>query len=124
MMNHEPNTDILFRKSEFLHYIMIKAAQDGAKMTENTLLHALLHTDWISWILHFLIFVILCRWSGIRWQWALIIVFAIEIWETVDWSLARPWRWWMRFDTYADIVSGCLGIWAGERMKRSGMRRS
>ncbi|MBN2200694.1 hypothetical protein JW777_01940 [bacterium] len=93
-------------------------------MAENALLHALLYTHWISWIMHFLIFLILCRWSGIRWQWALIIVFAIEVWETADWSPARPWKWWTRFDTWADIAAGCLGIWAGERMKRRGMRPS
>jgi hypothetical protein len=87
-------------------------------MVQNSLLKAVLYADWISWILHILMFLILSRWSGIKWPWALILVFSIEIWETADWSAAQPWRWWVRPDTYLDILSGSIGIWIAERIKR------
>ena len=70
----------------------------------------MLHTDWISWILHFFIFFVLYKWSGLKWQWALILIFGIELWETVDWALDNPVRWWVRFDTWADIAAGGLGM--------------
>jgi hypothetical protein len=91
-------------------------------MDQNSLLKAILYTDWISWIIHILLFFILSRWSGIKWFWALILVFSIEIWETADWSPAHPLQWWIRLDTYMDILSGSLGIWIAERIKRSGRR--
>jgi hypothetical protein len=89
-----------------------------APMVQTPLLKTILHTDWISWIIHFFMFLILARWSGIKWVWALILVLSIEIWEMADWSLARPLHWWMRLDTTMDIISGCLGIWIAERLKR------
>jgi hypothetical protein len=92
-------------------------------MDRQGLAYALLHTEWISWIIHFVMFLVLSRWSGIKWRWAVLIVLAIEVWETADWSPDRPWRWWMRFDTHADIVCGCLGIWAGEALKRTASGR-
>jgi hypothetical protein len=92
--------------------------ETGVPMDFNSYLKAILHTDWISWIIHMFMFLILSRWSGIKWIWALILVLSIEIWETADWSLARPLQWWMRLDTYMDILSGGLGIWIAERLKR------
>jgi hypothetical protein len=89
-------------------------------MVQNSVLKAFLYTEWISWIIHFFIFFILARWSGIKWIWALILVLSIEVWETADWSLAHPLKWWMKVDTYMDILSGGLGIWIAERLKRSG----
>lgn len=79
----------------------------------------ILHTEWISWILHFLIFYTLTRWSGIKWQWALVLVFGIEIWETADWSLKDPVRWWVRLDTWMDIGTGCLAIGVAWLQKRA-----
>ena len=93
-------------------------------MDQNPLLKAFLYTEWISWITHFLVFFILSRWSGIKWKWAVILVLSIEVWETADWSLAHPWQWWVRPDTYLDIATGCLGIWIAERSKRSGRKAS
>jgi hypothetical protein len=81
-------------------------------------LKSLLYTEWISWFIHFTMFFILARWSGIKWYWAIILVFAIEIWETADWALNDPLRWWKKPDTYMDIISGCLAIWLAERAKR------
>lgn len=78
-------------------------------------IHYILHADWISWIFHFVIFYTLARWSGIKWQWALILVFSIEIWETADWSLKNPLYWWTRADTWLDMATGSLGIWLGHR---------
>jgi hypothetical protein len=94
-----------------------------APMVQTPLLKTILHTDWISWIIHFFMFLVLARWSGIKWIWAFILVLSIEVWETADWSLARPLQWWMRLDTYLDILSGSLGIWIAERMKRSRRRQ-
>jgi hypothetical protein len=78
-------------------------------------LKSLLYIDWISWILHFFIFFVLSRWSGIKWQWALMLVFGIEVWETADWAIENPIRWWIRLDTWLDILAGCAGIWIGLR---------
>jgi hypothetical protein len=85
---------------------------------QSTLLKAVLYTDWISWILHLILFFIFSRWSGIKWQWAVMLVFAIEVWETADWSLDDPLRWWARLDTILDILSGGLGIAIAEWAKR------
>lgn len=78
----------------------------------------ILYTEWISWFIHFFIFLILSRWSGIKWVWAVILVFAIEVWETVDWSLLNPLAWWTRLDTIMDLIVGCLEVLVGERIKR------
>jgi hypothetical protein len=87
-------------------------------MDHTIIVRTLLSSDWISWIIHFVIFFIFVRWSGIKWPWALILVLAIEVWETADWSLKDPLHWWTRLDTYLDIVSGGLGIGIAERVKR------
>jgi hypothetical protein len=79
-------------------------------MDYHALLKTLLYTEWISWIIHLAMFYVLARFSGIKWQWALILVFAIEVWETADWSLAHPLAWWVRLDTWMDIIAGSLGI--------------
>jgi len=92
-------------------------------MDQVPFLKALLHTEWISWFIHFILFFILSRWSGIKWFWAFILVLAIEVWETADWALANPIRWWVKLDTYMDILSGCLAIWAAERAKRKAGKR-
>lgn len=89
-------------------------------MVQNPLLKAILYTEWISWIIHFCLFFILARWSGIKWIWALILVLSIEMWETADWSRSQPLRWWTKAATWMDILSGSLGIWIVERAKRSG----
>ncbi|MDZ7293963.1 MAG: hypothetical protein ONB14_00915 [candidate division KSB1 bacterium] len=83
-----------------------------------SLLRVFLHTEWISWFIHFLIFFVLMRWSGIKRAWAIILVFAIEVWEMLDWSLTAPLKWWMRLDTHLDIVLGLLGIWTAEWAKK------
>jgi len=87
-------------------------------MTFFIFVKTLLHTDWISWILHFVIFYGLSRWSGIKWQWALVLIFGIEIWETADWALRDPVRWWVRLDTWMDIITGCLAVGIAEWEKR------
>ncbi len=74
------------------------------------LIKTILHTDWTSWILHFLIFYTLVRWSGIKPGWALLLVLGIEVWETSDWALDDPLSWWVRPDTWIDILTGILGI--------------
>lgn len=66
--------------------------------------------EWVSWILHFLMFWVLVRFSGIRYGWALIIVFGIEVWEAVDWSPDHLIVWFYHFDTWMDIICGVLGI--------------
>ena len=81
------------------------------------LIKTILYTDWMSWILHFFLFYPLARWSGIKWQWAVFLVFGIEIWETADWALNDPISWWGRLDTLLDLLSGCLAIAAAEWRK-------
>lgn len=82
------------------------------------LLKTLLYTDWISWFMHFGIFFVLSRWSGLKWQWALILIFGIEVWEIVDWALQDPMVWWMRLDTWMDVLSGSAGVGVAEWEKR------
>jgi hypothetical protein len=74
------------------------------------LIRTILYTDWVSWLLHVMLFYPLARWSGIKWQWAVFLVFGIEIWETADWALNDPLGWWTRLDTIMDILSGCLAV--------------
>lgn len=81
-------------------------------------INTILHTDWISWILHFVIFVILYRWSGLKWQWAILLILSIEIWETADWALDDPVRWWVRLDTWMDIGTGLAGMGCAALFKR------
>jgi hypothetical protein len=82
-------------------------------------MNLILHSEPISWIIHFLIFVVLARFSGIKWQWAIMLVLGIEVWEMLDWSLNNPMYWWSKFDTWADIVVGLIGIWIGTKLKGS-----
>jgi len=70
----------------------------------------ILRNEEISWILHFIIFYILSKWSGIKWQWAIILVFCIEFWEMIDWSITNPLAWWFKLDTWFDILSGVVAI--------------
>ncbi|PIZ78872.1 MAG: hypothetical protein CO041_04175 [Candidatus Pacebacteria bacterium CG_4_9_14_0_2_um_filter_40_15] len=71
-----------------------------------------LHNEIISWIVHFVIFFTLARWSGIKWQWAVSLTFGIEIWQMIDFSLLDPLAWWFKIDTWMDILFGWLGIYA------------
>ena len=75
------------------------------------LAHWILHTHWISWVLHFTGFFLFMRFSGIKPVWAIGFVFGIEIWEMLDWSLRDPMKWWRMPDTYIDIAAGLLGIY-------------
>lgn len=88
-----------------------------------TYLKVFLHTEWISWFIHFIMFFVLMRWSGIKRAWAIILVFAIEVWETLDWSLGKPLLWWSRSDTYLDIATGLLGIFTAECAKKVSRRQ-
>ncbi|HPG41979.1 MAG TPA: hypothetical protein PLP19_17090 [bacterium] len=87
-------------------------------MDQIPFIKTLLYTEWISWVIHFAMFFILARWSGIKWTWAILLVFAIEIWETADWALQDPLRWWKKPDTYIDILTGCLAIWLAVWLKK------
>lgn len=78
--------------------------------------HTILHTHWISWIMHFFGFLIFMRFSGIKPAWAVGLVFGIEIWEMLDWSLQDPIRWWRMPDTWIDIAAGLLGIYLGMKL--------
>jgi hypothetical protein len=64
-------------------------------------------------------FFVLARWSGIRWAWALALVFAVEVWETADWSPARPLDWWRKADTWMNILFGALAVVSAEWMRRT-----
>ncbi|MBN2030289.1 hypothetical protein JW824_08600 [bacterium] len=56
------------------------------------IIHYILHTHWISWVMHVIGFLLLVRYSGIKIEWAVGFVFGIEIWEMLDWSLQDPIR--------------------------------
>lgn len=73
-----------------------------------------LHSEVISWIIHFVIFFILARWSGIKVWWAFGLTFGIEIWEMIDWSLGDPLHWWLMPDTWFDLLFGWIGIYASK----------
>jgi hypothetical protein len=77
----------------------------------------LLYTVWISWLIHFVIFYVLSKWSGIKWQWAIILVFGIEVWEMFDWSRHDLIAWWLRVDTVIDLIFGLSGVYLGNRDK-------
>jgi len=70
-----------------------------------------LHNEVISWVIHFTIFFILSRWSGVKVWWAIGLTFGIEIWEMMGWSLADPLAWWFKPDTWMDLIFGWLGIY-------------
>jgi hypothetical protein len=60
--------------------------------------------------MHALGFFVLMRYSGVKLSWAVLLVFGVEIWEMLDWSIKDPLRWWRMPDTYLDIVAGLFGI--------------
>lgn len=72
--------------------------------------------DIISWIIHFVIFFVLARWSGIKVWWAVGLTFGIEMWEMLDWSLDDPLAWWGMLDTWMDILFGCIGIYIAKKL--------
>lgn len=77
-----------------------------------------LYSHIASWIIHFIIFLILQKFSGIKWQWALIIVFGIEVWEMLNWSIDDPLAWFATLDTWMDIFAGSFGIVIAYNMNR------
>ena len=68
------------------------------------------HNMYVSWIIHFCIFFALQKWSGIKWQWALVLIFGIEVWEMLDWSYFNMLAWWTKLDTWVDISFGLVGL--------------
>ncbi len=76
----------------------------------NGIIHYLLYTQWVSWFIHFIGFFIFMRFSGVKLTWAILLVFGVEIWEMLDWSINDPLRWWRMPDTYLDIFAGLCGI--------------
>ncbi len=76
----------------------------------NPVIHYILYTHWVSWIMHFTGFFIFMRFSGIKLAWAIMLVIGVEIWEMFDWSIKNPLRWWTMSDTYIDIFAGLCGI--------------
>lgn len=75
-------------------------------------------TDPGSWVGHFLIFLILQRFSGIKWYWSIVLILGLEIWEILDWSRSCPLCWFAKGDTWADIGAGGLGIIIAEWTKK------
>ncbi|HDQ44560.1 MAG TPA: hypothetical protein ENN17_03545 [bacterium] len=63
--------------------------------------------------MHLIGFFLIVRFSGIKTAWAVGFVFAIEIWQMLDWSLKDPLRWWRMPDTYIDVAAGILGVILG-----------
>ena len=76
----------------------------------NPIIHYILYTHWISWLMHFIGFFIFMRFSGVKLTWAILLVFGVEIWEMFDWSIKNPLRWWQMTDTYLDIFAGLSGV--------------
>jgi len=72
-------------------------------------------SDWKSWIIHFGMFFVLMRWSGIKWQWAAGLVLGIEVWECSDWANLDFAYWFGKLDTWLDIAAGALGIWLAKK---------
>jgi len=71
-----------------------------------------LHKDWVSWIEHFLVFFILMKWSGIKWQWAVAIIIGIELDQAVSYT-TDIYSWFLHTDTIMDILFGAFGIFVG-----------
>jgi len=66
--------------------------------------------DWVSWIVHFAMFLVLVKWSGIKWQWAIVLITCIEVWECSDWAKLDFIYWFTKFDTWADMAAGALAV--------------
>jgi hypothetical protein len=67
-------------------------------------------TDWQSWLIHFAIFLMLGKWSGLKWQWALVLIVGIEVWECSDWAKLDFAYWLGKLDTWLDMFAGALAV--------------
>ena len=63
-----------------------------------------------SWIIHFVEFFILAKWSGIHTSWVFAFILFVELWEAVDWSWPNIWNWFKRWDTWVDMLVGAVAV--------------
>ena len=68
----------------------------------------------VTWVFHFALFFVLCRWAGLKTWWAVGLAIGIEIDQMWIFSRGDPLAWWMQVDTWMDLLFGYLGIYSSK----------